>query len=94
MVMPRSCSCSIQSMVALPSSTLGLARRGSALQRLDMHETARDALSLLEPLARRKGVRISLAPPPGPTPIRARQGEIEQIVMNLVGNALDAVDIV
>jgi len=81
-----------QRMTESIRATLGLARRGSALQRLDMHETARDALSLLEPLARRKGVRISLAPPPGPTPIRARQGEIEQIVMNLVGNALDAVD--
>jgi signal transduction histidine kinase len=81
-----------QRMTDAIRATLGLARRGSALATVNVHEIARDDLRLLEPLARRKGVRLSLTPADAPAPVQAQRGEIQQVVTNLVSNALDAVE--
>ncbi|HXZ84317.1 MAG TPA: HAMP domain-containing sensor histidine kinase [Myxococcota bacterium] len=81
-----------QRMTDAIRTTLGLARRGDASATVDIHEIARGELRLLEPLARRKGVRLSLAPAEGPSPVQARRAEIQQVVTNLVSNALDAVE--
>jgi signal transduction histidine kinase len=81
-----------QRMTEAIRATLGLARRGGARARVDVYEVACDGVRLLEPLARRKGVRLDVGAPPGPAPVQARRGEIEQVVTNLVSNALDAVE--
>jgi signal transduction histidine kinase len=81
-----------QRMTEAIRATLGLARRGGARAKVDVYEVACDGVRLLEPLARRKGVRLDVGAPPGPAPVQARRGEIEQVVTNLVSNALDAVE--
>jgi signal transduction histidine kinase len=81
-----------QRMTESIRATLGLARRGAALSRVEVCEAARDALRLIEPLARRKGVRLVLGAAQGPAWVQARRGEIEQVVTNLLSNALDAVE--
>jgi signal transduction histidine kinase len=80
-----------QRMTDAIRTTLGLARRGAVVACVDVCEVAREGLRLLEPLARRKDVRLSLLAEGPSAPVRAHRGEIQQVVTNLVSNALDAV---
>jgi signal transduction histidine kinase len=70
---------------------LGFVRRQSAPRdRVDVSEVAREALSLLQPLARTRGVSLSMLTPTCSSVVKGRKLEIEQVVTNLVINAIEA----
>lgn len=81
----------VQRMTQTLGGVLGFARGGSARGRVDLRDVARDTLRLLEPLARRRGVTLDLAVPETGVCVNARRQELEQVVINLLNNALDAV---
>lgn len=51
-------------------------------------EVVRAALSLVEPVARRHGIRLTLVVPPGLPPVPADASKLQQVVINLVNNAI------
>lgn len=58
---------------------------------VDLNELARDVAGFVEADAREHGVRIQLALEPSVPPVRGDGTEIEQVVLNLVRNAIEAV---
>jgi len=82
-----------QRMTETIRGVLGFARRAPGPPgRVDLCEVASQGLALLEPLARRRSVTLALRAPEGPQPVSGQRGEIEQIVANLVTNAVDAME--
>jgi signal transduction histidine kinase len=71
-------------------SVLGFARRGASHSRFDLCEVTRESLRLLDPLAGRRAVRIEFRGCGRPAFVDGRRPEIEQVVANLVSNAIDA----
>jgi two-component system NtrC family sensor kinase len=70
---------------------LGFARRAPTPAGIvDLCEVARGGVGLLEPLGRRRSVAIDLHVPNDVARVSGQRGEIEQIVANLVTNAIDA----
>ena len=68
-----------------------LRRPVPALAEQDLNEVAHAALELAEPEAREAGVALELAPDPAAPRVRADRLLIEQVALNLVRNAIDAV---
>ncbi|MDQ7958658.1 MAG: ATP-binding protein [Pseudomonadota bacterium] len=69
--------------------------RGPAdLQPVALQEVVRGALYLLEPERQRRGVTVQEADPPAPVKVQADPVALEQIVHNLLVNALQALDAV
>jgi len=64
---------------------------GAHLQPVDLHEAVRNALYLLEPELRRRGVQPQVQAAPG-VRVLADPVALEQIVHNLLLNALQALD--
>ena len=58
----------------------------------DLHEAVRDAVRLLEPRRRVVDARVDVALCPGALHVRARPLEVRRVLVNLLGNALDAVE--
>jgi signal transduction histidine kinase len=58
----------------------------------DLNEPASEAVSFLRPEADRRGIRLVCNPAPRPAMARLDPQRVKQIVLNLVGNALDAVE--
>jgi signal transduction histidine kinase len=56
----------------------------------DMGEMLSQLLSLLAPRAKQQGVRLECRRPEQPVPIQADVGQVRQVVLNLLLNALDA----
>jgi signal transduction histidine kinase len=81
----------VQRMTQTLGGVLGFARSAAARARVDLRDVARDTLRLLEPLARRRGVSLELSAPETAVWVNARRQELEQVVINLLNNALDAV---
>jgi signal transduction histidine kinase len=82
-----------QRMTETIRGVLGFARRAPGPPgRVDLGEIASQGLALLEPLARRRSVTLVLHRAEGPLPVSGQRGEIEQIVANLVTNAIDAME--
>ncbi len=52
----------------------------------------RDALELVMPLARRKSTRLEVTLPPIPIPVLINPLQIEQVMVNLLCNAIEAMD--
>jgi signal transduction histidine kinase len=70
---------------------LDFARRRSAEKsRTDLCGVARRTLSLLEPLADKRGVSLSLAAGEGPVEADADAGQIQQALINLVVNGIQS----
>jgi signal transduction histidine kinase len=58
----------------------------------DLNEAAGEAVSFLLPEARKRGIVLDFEPHPGGAPARLDAARVKQVVLNLVGNALDAVE--
>lgn len=70
----------------------GLLRRSEVRrERHDLSELARAVVRLLENDARLRGAALVLEPAPGPLPVRGDATLLQQVALNLITNALDAV---
>ncbi len=68
-----------------------LAKREVEKQDLDLAEAVREVERLLRPEARRRGVALEVRTPGEPVPLLGDRIQLQQVVINLVLNALDAV---
>jgi two-component system sensor histidine kinase TtrS len=66
-------------------------RRPARRERLDLNDVVRDALALFEGLAARRGIPLHVHLAAELPPVVADRTEIEQVVLNLLQNAVDAV---
>jgi len=70
-----------------------LKKRGeSELQEFDLNEALQDALHALDPVARKRGVLVSTHQARGMLPVRADPVHLEQVMLNLATNAMDAME--
>ena len=65
-------------------------RRGPEKSVRDLRSVAAGAVSLLAPLAQKRGVAIALRQPDAPLDVELDGGQIHQVLANLIVNALDA----
>lgn len=66
--------------------------RATVRKALDLSQAARDAVSLVEHRAERLGVRLEFQVEEGLPPVLGDRTELGQALLNLVGNALDALE--
>lgn len=79
-------------MGAITKQLKSYARKGSdQLQPVDMKEALSSALSMMEPQLRQGRVRLEKAVPENPVVVMGDRVRIEQVMINLIRNALDAV---
>jgi signal transduction histidine kinase len=72
---------------------LGFARRAPGpASRVDLYEVAREGIKLLEPLARQKSIKLELRDSGDAACVAGQHSEVEQIVTNLVTNAIDSIE--
>ena len=57
-------------------------------ERVDLREVVRSAAELLEPLARQKGLDFEVRLPPGPARVETDPVRVQQVLRNLVSNAI------
>lgn len=67
-------------------------RDAGQVEMIDLRQVAANALELIAPRARAAGVAPAYDPPAGPVPARAGPVRMEQVCVNLLLNALDAVE--
>jgi len=78
-------------MGAITRQLKSYARKGEvAFEPFDLRDAISAALSMMEPQLRQRHVAISRSMPSGPVMIRADRLRIEQVLINLFRNALDA----
>ncbi len=81
----------IERMGAITRQLKSYARKGGeALEPLDLRDCLSSALALMEPQLRRGDVKIERTVPPEPVPVVADRIRIEQVIVNLLRNAIDA----
>jgi signal transduction histidine kinase len=70
----------------------GLLKKRSAheLQEFDLNDVVRDALQFLEPEALKRGLALSTNQAEGCLPVRADQIHLQQVILNLAMNGMDA----
>ncbi len=69
----------------------GLLRKGEIeIRQFDLNDAVRDALDVLESEAHMRGVTLSVDQAPGTVPVRANQVHLEQVILNLATNGMDA----
>jgi signal transduction histidine kinase len=70
----------------------GLLKKKSdiALQEFDLNDVIRDALHILEAEALNRGVSLVAAPTKAALPVRADRIQLQQVILNLALNGLDA----
>ena len=59
---------------------------------LDLHEVVRGACDLMAPEARKGGIRLELRLDPNPSLVIGVSVQVEQVLLNLLRNAFDAID--
>jgi signal transduction histidine kinase len=70
----------------------GLLKKGEIeLQKFDLNDVIGDTVHILEPEAVRRGVVLSAAPGSAACPVRADEVHVQQVLLNLVANGMDAV---
>lgn len=69
-------------------------KRELELEQLDANAVATGVIALLEQEARRRGISIASVLSPGPIPLHADRTLLEQTLINLMLNAMDAVETV
>ena len=81
----------IERMGAITRQLKSYARKGDqAFERFDMRLAVTSAMTLMEPQLRQDGVRLTQTLPAEPVWIEADRLRLEQVIINLVRNALDA----
>ena len=58
----------------------------------ELEQPIREAIALVLPLARRKSVHLNLDLPPEPVPVLVNPLQIEQVMVNLICNGIEAID--
>lgn len=67
-------------------------RRGTLRQPVDLNAVARDAVALARACLAEHGVRLALALDPRTVPLRGDAVQLQQVLLNLIVNACDALD--
>ena len=81
----------IERMGAITRQLKSYARKGSAeLATVDLAEALATSLSLMEPQLRERGVRVNQFLPREPVEVLGDRMRIEQVIINLLRNAIDA----
>lgn len=81
----------IERMGAITRQLKSYARKGgTALEPLDFRDCLSSALALMEPQLKRRAVHIERTVPTAPVPIVADRIRVEQVIVNLLRNAIDA----
>jgi len=81
----------IERMGAITRQLKSYARKGDqAFETFDMRDAVGAAVDLMEPQLRQNRVRLTQAVPPQPVWVQADRLRLEQVVINLVRNAVDA----
>jgi two-component system C4-dicarboxylate transport sensor histidine kinase DctB len=81
----------IERMGAITRQLKSYARKGGeAFEPLDMRDALSSALSMMEPQLKRRRVAITRAVPRQPVMVMADRVRLEQVIINLLRNALDA----
>ena len=72
----------------------GLLKKRIAIewQEFDINDVVRDALEFLQPEALKRGVALSADPAEGPLLVRADRIHLQQVVLNLAMNGMDAME--
>ncbi len=74
------------------NSLLNLARpEETAFSTLSINETVREVLQLFEPQVRKRGIKIVTDLDPADGSVRGNRGKLQQVLLNLLLNARDAV---
>ncbi len=82
----------IERMSAITRQLKSYARKGGdAFEPLDLREAFSSALSMMEPQLKRQDVEIIRNLPPEAVMVRADRVRLEQVIINLLRNAMDAV---
>ena len=82
----------IERMGAITRQLKGYARKGGdAVEGLDLRDAVSSALAMMEPQLKNRDVEIVRDVPNHPVLVRADRIRLEQVVINLLRNALDAV---
>ncbi len=63
---------------------------GSEYAEVDLNRVIREALSLVEPMLRASKIRLNLQLAPQLPPVHGNSGKLQQVLMNLIMNARDA----
>ncbi|SMX35098.1 sensor histidine kinase [Actibacterium lipolyticum] len=81
----------IERMGSITRQLKSYARKGGdAFEPLDFRTSVSSALSMMEPQLKRRKVTITRTLPPAPVIVMADQVRLEQVIINLLRNALDA----
>lgn len=78
---------------SIANSLLNLARpEGSSFESLPLNEIVAESLRLFEPQVRGRGIRLETELAEGLPPVRAHRGKLQQVLLNLLLNARDALE--
>jgi len=81
----------IERMGAITRQLKSYARKGGdAFEPIDIRESLSSALSMMEPQLKNGNIRISRSVPRAPVRVLADRVRLEQVIINLLRNALDA----
>ncbi|MEM9425356.1 MAG: ATP-binding protein [Pseudomonadota bacterium] len=81
----------IERMGAITRQLKSYARKGGdAVESIDARDSVSSALSMMEPQLRRRDVEITASLPRDPVHVQADKIRLEQVLVNLLRNALDA----
>ena len=63
-------------------------REGTHVTAVDAYQIARDAVAVIDPIAREKGLQLVVSIPSAPAAARTDEVKVRQILINLLGNAV------